>query len=308
MPTPQTLVRVYETLATTYIPRRTCLGHDGVVTTAEGAQQATRSAARPTPTWVGTSWKMTKSRREAVAWVDVVSEALVAKPAPGVMPFVLPSATALAEVSVAARGEGRPGNEPLLVGAQNAHWEEQGSWTGELAVSQVADAGARLVEVGHSERRVNFGETDAIVRLKVAAVLRHGLVPILCVGEPAQVREAGRHREHVTRQVDLALEGLGDTSSVLVAYEPVWAIGDRGREARPEQVAPVVEAVMERWHGHVAAILYGGSVNEGNAAALLEVHGVDGLFAGRSAWAPAGFLRLVDIAATVHQARGSSTA
>jgi len=250
---------------------------------------------------------MTKTRREAIAWVGVVSEGLVTKPTPGVQPFVLPSATALAEVSAAARGEGRPGTEPLLVGAQNAHWEEQGSWTGELAVSQVADAGARLVEVGHSDRRVHFGETDAIVHLKVAAVLRHGLVPILCVGEPAQVREAGRHREHVTRQVDAALQGVDDTSSVLLAYEPVWAIGDQGREARPEQVAPVVEAVLERWYGRIAAILYGGSVNEDNAAALLEVPGVDGLFAGRSAWTPAGFLGLVEIAASARQARGSFT-
>lgn len=278
-----------------------------MVTTADAAAQlGTGGTARLTPTWVGTSWKMTKTRREAVAWVGEVSDSLVANPAPGVQPFVLPSATALAEVSAAARGGGRPGTEPLLVGAQNAHWEEQGSWTGELAVSQVADAGARFVEVGHSDRRRHFGETDAIVRLKVAAVLRHGLVPILCVGEPAQVREAGRHRDHVTKQVDSALEGLVDTSSVLIAYEPVWAIGDQGREAHPEQVAPVVEAVMQRWHGRVAAVLYGGSVNEGNAAALLEVPGVDGLFAGRSAWSPSGFLRLVDIAASVRQANGSS--
>ena len=276
------------------------------MTTADGALPANRTAAKLALTWVGTSWKLTKTRAEAVAYVNAVCAALAAKSAPGVQPFVLPSATALAEVSAAACGDGPPGTGPLLVGAQNAHWEEQGPWTGELAVSQVADAGARLVEIGHSDRRAHFGETDAILRLKVGAVLRHGLVPILCVGEPARVRDAGRHREHVTRQVDAALEGLGDTSSVLVAYEPVWAIGEQGREARPEQVAPVIDAVLERWDGRVAAILYGGSVNESNAAALLEVPGVGGLFAGRSAWTPSGFLRLVDIAVSARQAKGSS--
>ena len=105
----------------------------------------------------------------------------------------------------------------------------------------------------------------------------------------------------------MALGGLADTSSVLVACEPVWAIGRQGREPRPEEVAPVVAAVqLQHWHGRVAAILYGGPVTNSNAAALLAAPGAGGLFAGRSAWTPSGFLRLVDIAEPARQAKGSS--
>ena len=252
--------------------------------------------------WVGTSWKMTKSRREARLWVDEVVRGLAGRRDADVRPFVLPPATTIVEVAQAAsrRNDLR---HPLLVGAQNAHWEEEGPWTGELAVSQVADAGARLVEVGHSDRRQHFGETDEIVAAKVRAVLRHGLVPIVCVGEPSSVRDAGGHIGHVTGQVAAALDGIADTSSVLVAYEPVWAIGAAGRVAAPDDVAAVVAALADRWGGGVAGVLYGGSVDPGNAAGLLGVPGVDGLFAGRSASSAEGFLALVDAAG---QARGSS--
>lgn len=242
-------------------------------------------------TWVGTSWKMTKTLAEARAWAWTVA---AAGPWPGVQPFVVPPATAIAAVAdVLGPDSG------VLVGAQDAHWEDAGAWTGEVSVPQVADAGAHLLEIGHSERREHFGETDGRVNLKVRAALRHGLVPLVCVGEPDAVRRAGREVEHVVGQVRAALDGVDEPSSVLVAYEPVWAIGEGGRPARPEDVAEVAAAVRDAVGGHVvggavASLLYGGSVDRRNALDLLAVDGVDGLFIGRSAWDAEGFLAILD--------------
>jgi triosephosphate isomerase len=243
-------------------------------------------------TWVGTSWKMTKTLGEARRYAEV----LAASPAgrwPGVQPFVVPPATALSTVTDTL---GRDSH--ILVGAQNAHWEEWGAWTGEVSVPQVADAGARLVEIGHSERRDSFGETDRIVNLKVAATLRHGLIPLVCVGEPESVFVAGGSVGHVLAQVRAALAGVEDPSTVLFAYEPVWAIGEAGRPARPEDIADVVAVVSREVGGSVAGILYGGSVNLDNALELLAVPGVDGLFIGRAAWDASGFLAILDAVAS----------
>ncbi|MGK5529698.1 triose-phosphate isomerase [Streptomyces sp. URMC 129] len=243
--------------------------------------------------WIGTSFKMTKTRAEAVAFARTLREALGPDGVPGVRPFVLPPATALAEVA-AALGPG----SPVLAGAQNAHWEDAGPWTGEISVPQAADAGARIVEIGHSERRAHFGETDATVRLKVASALRHGLIPLVCCGEEAGVHARGDSAAHVLAQVAAALDGVEDATRVLIAYEPVWAIGERGREPHPGEIADVVAALRDAHGSRVGGILYGGSVTERNAAALLGVDGVDGLFVGRAAWRIEGFLALLATAAS----------
>lgn len=242
--------------------------------------------------WLGTSWKMNKTLAEATAWVDEVGAGLGRRgwaEDPPVRLFVVPSFTATHTV-----GDALGPRSPLLLGVQNAHWEDAGAWTGEVSVPQAADAGAGLVEIGHSERRAAFGETVATTRLKVAATLRHGLVPLLCVGEPEEERAASA--AYVRQQTEGALEGLdaAERARVLVAYEPIWAIGASGREARPEEVAEPIGALQALG---VRAVLYGGSVNEANAARLLAVPGVDGLFVGRAAWSAAGFLALLDIAA-----------
>lgn len=208
---------------------------------------------------------------------------------PHLQPFVVPPITALATVAGALRGSG------VLVGAQNTHWDDAGAWTGEVSVPQVADAGAGFVELGHSERREHFAETDDTVNRKTQAVLRHGLRPLVCVGEPDEVFRAGGAVEHVTRQVAAALAGVADTSRVLLAYEPVWAIGEGGRPARPEDVAEVFDALQQRYGGAVAGVLYGGSVRHDNAEALLRVPGVDGLFVGRAAWQVEDFVALLDL-------------
>ncbi|MBC3762689.1 triose-phosphate isomerase [Quadrisphaera sp. RL12-1S] len=252
--------------------------------------------------WVGTSWKMTKTRAEGVAWARALVDAAAARGGDaawaGVQPFVVPPATAISQVVEALDD---PGARRVLVGAQDAHWEDSGAWTGELSVPQLADAGAQLVELGHSERREHFAETDERVALKVAAVLRHGLLPLVCVGETAQQRDAGRSVDVVLAQARAALGPAGDQRCVL-AYEPVWAIGERGREAHPEEVAPVVEALagLVRDTGGGPArnpVLYGGSVTVEGAPGVLEVPGVDGLFVGRTAWRAEGFTALLDLAA-----------
>ncbi len=246
------------------------------------------------PLWIGTSWKMNGSLAFARAYATGLRERAV-EGWPGVQPFVVPPATALAAVSdLLAPGSG------VVVGAQNAHWESRGAWTGELSVGQVADAGATLVEIGHSERRAWFGDTDAVVHRKVAATVAAGLRPLLCVGESAEDLAAGRSVEVVTWQVASALAGVAEGDlAPLVAYEPIWAIGDHGREARPEEIAGTIGAIAERFGQGLEAVLYGGSVNRGNLADILAIPGVGGAFVGRAAWTLPGYLELLDLAAAL---------
>lgn len=242
-------------------------------------------------TWVGTGWKMNKTLAEARAYAQVLA---ATEPGrwPGVQPFILPPATALTSVSAVLGPRSH-----ILMGAQNAHWEDAGAWTGEVSVPQVADAGAQIVEIGHSERRAYFAETDETVNLKVAATLRHGLTPLVCVGEPADIFAAGGSVAHVVGQVRAALDGVGDLGGVVVAYEPIWAIGAHGRPATKDDIADVFAALAAEWGGAVRGVLYGGSVNPANALATLDVDGVDGLFVGRAAWDVDGFVALLDLVA-----------
>ena len=175
----------------------------------------------------------------------------------------------------------------LAVGVQNVHWEDQGAFTGELSVAMARDAGARVVLVGHSERRHVFGETDDETALKCAAVERAGLVPLLCVGEKLEQREAGREYEVVAAQLHAGLSQMKQLHirDVMIAYEPVWAIGT-GRTATPEDAAAMHGAIREELRAIVGdrargtPILYGGSVNAGNSARLLAASDVDGLLVG----------------------------
>lgn len=245
-------------------------------------------------TWVGTSWKMTKTLSEAADFAQGLAARSRETAWPGVQPFVIPSFTALRLVADVLDGT------DVLVGAQNAHWEDEGAWTGEVSARQVADAGAVLVEIGHSERRAHFAETDETVALKVAATLRHGLTPLVCVGEPEQVLREGRSADFVTAQVEAALSGAPRVAqdTVVVAYEPVWAIGEQGRPAQPDEIAPVFEVLQARLGDRVSRFLYGGSVAQDNVARNLQIPHVGGLFVGRSAWALPGFLRILDTAAS----------
>lgn len=254
----------------------------------------------PHPVWVGTSWKMNKTLAEARAFIDE----LVTHPVPaGLQPFVLPAHTALACVR-----DRLPADSPILLGAQNAHWAAEGAGTGEISMRMAADAGAVLVEMGHSERREHFGETDQTVAAKATAAVAAGLTPLICVGEPRSVRDAGQAETFVAAQVRAALLSLSaaDVDRVIVAYEPIWAIGEHGHPATPDQVTPVMAAMAQvvsgRSAGGVArALLYGGGVDAGNAAALLSDPYVDGLFVGRAGWSARGFIELLELCSRVTQ-------
>lgn len=179
------------------------------------------------------------------------------------------------------------GRADILIGSQNIHWEDQGAFTGETSGQIARDAGATVVLVGHSERRHVFGETDADVARKCAAAERAGLRPMLCVGEKLEEREGGQTEEVVLRQLRAGFSSLAqiDSFNPIVAYEPVWAIGT-GRHATPDDASAihgVIRAELKTIVGDRARaipVLYGGSVNSGNAPALLSAPDVDGVLVG----------------------------
>jgi triosephosphate isomerase len=243
-------------------------------------------------TWVGTSWKMNKTLPEALAFAEALA-AFVPGLDRRIQPFVIPSFTAAREVKRALAAT------RVRVGAQNMHWSDAGAWTGEVSPLQLRDCALDLVELGHSERREHFGETDETVGRKTEAAVRHGLIPLICVGETFDEREAGRAEEILTRQAEGALRYLDDAqraAPILFAYEPVWAIGDKGipatadyadeRQARIKRAAAAILPAAP-------PVLYGGSVNPGNAAGLVRQPNIDGLFIGRSAWDPAGYIDIL---------------
>jgi triosephosphate isomerase len=190
-------------------------------------------------------------------------------------------------LSLAAARTGAASRPDIRFGVQNIHAAEKGAFTGETSASIALDAGARFVLVGHSERRHIFGETDAQTAEKVSRAASHGLVPVLCVGEKIEEREAGDTEAVVLRQLRAALSVLSTAAlrDTIVAYEPVWAIGT-GRTATPQDASSAHQAIRAelRALGGEATdpipILYGGSVTAGNAATLLAAPGVDGLLVG----------------------------
>jgi triosephosphate isomerase len=186
------------------------------------------------------------------------------------------------------------------VGAQNVYWEAKGAFTGELSVPLVAEAGATHVLIGHSERRHIFGETDEQSAKKTVAVLAAGLTALVCVGETLAERESGRTEDAVRRQLEPVLDVVApdDRSRFLVAYEPVWAIGT-GRNATPTDAAQVHRFIRGRagargWPGRLR-VLYGGSVNAGNALAILAEPDVDGVLVGGASLSPEGWAEIVGL-------------
>jgi triosephosphate isomerase len=195
---------------------------------------------------------------------------------------------------------------PMGLGAQNLCAEAPGAFTGEVAAGMLKDVGCTHVLVGHSERRVIYGEDDALVARKFAAALTAGLTPVLCVGEQPAERDAGRTEVVVARQLDaiLALSGAAALGKAVVAYEPVWAIGT-GRTATPEQAQEVHAFIRGRVQAHDASIaarlriLYGGSCKAGNAADLFRMPDVDGGLIGGASLKAEEFLAIWNAAAEV---------
>jgi triosephosphate isomerase len=212
---------------------------------------------------------------------------------------VCPPFVTLVAVAEALRGTS------VGLGAQNLHWERQGAFTGEIAGEMLVEVGCRYVIVGHSERRHLFGETDEMVSRKARAALDLGLTPIICVGETLAERESGTTRAVVERQLRSVYDPLDATraAGTILAYEPVWAIGT-GRNATPAQAVEVHAGLREALAGRLGAevasglrILYGGSVNAGNAAELLGEPEIDGALVGGASLKPDEFGRLIQIGA-----------
>ncbi len=242
--------------------------------------------------WIGTSWKMNKRRAEARDFARQLAASGLAH-GDAAQLFVIPPFTAVADVADILAGT------RVIVGVQNIHWADAGPWTGEISGAMAADCGATLAEIGHSERRSHFGETDETVALKVAAGLRHGLKPLVCVGDTADEHAAGRTAEVLIRQVRAAVSQVspGDAARVVIAYEPVWSIGEGGTPAEPgfaDAQHATIKRTLRAVTGQEARVLYGGSVNPENCRALALQPHVDGLFIGRSAWRPEGYIGIVE--------------
>lgn len=192
----------------------------------------------------------------------------------------------------------------IAVGAQNVHWEESGAFTGEISIPMIKEAGCEFCIVGHSERREMFNETDTSVNLKVKALIEADIAPIVCVGESLSMRDSGDYVGFIVAQVRAALAGLdeADMKKVVIAYEPIWAIGT-GRTATPEQaeeVCAAIRATIANMFGKGVAdacrVLYGGSMNVGNVESLLAQPDIDGGLIGGAALQSDSFRQLIEAA------------
>ena len=239
------------------------------------------------------NWKMFKTREEAQATVrEVVG--LVGN-IQNVDIVVCPPFTALGAVEEILTGS------VVQLGAQNVHWQDEGAFTGEVSVSMLADYGCSHVIIGHSERRHYFQESDEVIQDKLEKVFSTELTPILCIGESLEAREADRVQEVIPSQLERALRELTDpqTSRIIIAYEPVWAIGT-GRTATPE-LAEKVHFLIRSWladHSSVGVadqvrILYGGSVTPENAGQLIEQENIDGFLVGGASLDAQSFAKIV---------------
>ena len=243
------------------------------------------------------NWKMFKTVRETVAHVTELSAAV--RDVTDVDVVVAPPFTAVSAAVDAARGSN------IAVSAQNLHWEREGAFTGEVSAAMLREAGARFVIIGHSERRTLFGETNLTVNKKIAAALGAQLIPIVCIGETLQQREAHQTNAVLDEQLRDGLDGFTaeQLGTMVVAYEPVWAIGT-GRNATPDQAQDAhahIRSRLRQWFGVELAeqcrVLYGGSVKPENAATLMAQGDVDGALVGGASLDVKAFTAIIRSAA-----------
>ncbi len=242
------------------------------------------------------NWKMHATHLEAIQMVQKLSYRLDVNDYSRVDVVVIPPFTSLRSVQTVIEAD----RLPIGLGAQNCYWEEAGAFTGEISVGMLAKLSVSYVLAGHSERREVFGELDSEINLKVKAVLAGGLTPILCVGETDAERSAGETEAKVRRQIMAGLEGVADDQvrSLVIAYEPIWAIGT-GKTASADDAgamaAFVRETVRSGW-GSAAddvQVLYGGSVKPGNIAGLMAKRDIDGALVGGASLDPDTFASIV---------------
>lgn len=240
------------------------------------------------------NWKMYKTVDEAVATVQALQPQVARAEGPEVV--VCAPFTALDALTRVLKGTN------ISVGAQDMFWENEGAYTGEIAPGMLTSLGVRYVIIGHSERRQYFGETDETVNRKLKAALAHGLTPIVCVGESLQQRQGGETEAVVTTQVQGAFAGVtaADAAKVVIAYEPIWAIGT-GQTATSEQANEtigVIRRVIGELYGEGVAdkirIQYGGSVKPGNIDELMAQPEIDGVLVGGASLEADSFARIVN--------------
>jgi triosephosphate isomerase (TIM) len=243
------------------------------------------------------NWKMHLNHFEAIQTIQKLSYLVKKDDYAAVDVTVHPPFTDLRSVQTVLEAD----HIPIALGAQHCHFEEKGAFTGEVSPAMLAKLNVSYVIVGHSERRQVFGETDELVNQKVKAIIKHGMTPILCCGETLEEREAGTTEERVASQVRAGLAGVGadEVGKLVIAYEPIWAIGT-GRVATPEDAQTVCKAirgVVSEEAGAEAAgavrIQYGGSVKGSNAAELLAQADIDGALVGGASLDPDDFARIV---------------
>lgn len=240
---------------------------------------------------------MNKTASEGEALVRELARLVPASPAVDIL--LAPPFTALESVRRALPADGR-----FALGAQTLHHEDRGAFTGDISAPMLLELGCRFVLVGHSERRQNHGETDEQVNKQLRAALKHGLMPILCVGESLAQREAGRTDAVISAQLRGSLASLteSDLRPMAIAYEPIWAIGT-GRAATPEQanaVHALIRAEIEKTWSREAAqrirVLYGGSVTAANASPFLASAHIDGALVGGACLDPQSFAKIIALA------------
>ena len=240
------------------------------------------------------NWKLNLTLTEGVALVTGLTAFLAADQRSASLEVAIcPTSLGLAAAATAAKGS------RLGIGGQNLHWEEKGAFTGEVSGSLLKAAGATHVIIGHSERRQYFGETELTVNKRLKAALAQGLIPILCVGETLAERDAGKLTSVISTQLKGALDGLtgAQLETLVVAYEPVWAIGT-GRTATKEQAQEAhafIRSLLVQAHGALGSrlrILYGGSVKADNAKELMSMPDVDGALVGGASLVAGQFLAI----------------
>ena len=258
--------------------------------------------------WIGTGWKMNHLLKDALEYVEIL-DSFVSSAELSSNIFICVPFTVLYQVCKKLI------DSKILVGSQNSHWLDTGAATGEISPLMINDTGAKLVEIGHSERRENFGENDYTVNLKVKSVLAHNLIPLICIGETYQEKEYNVSIERLVWQVKIALHELSNDQihKVILAYEPVWAIGEKGAPASSDyveyvhsQIKCAVSDLLGKDDETNIPILYGGSVNKMNAISFISQPSVDGLFIGRSAWKAEGLISIIQDVETYLQEQGKN--
>ncbi len=247
---------------------------------------------------IAANWKMHKTHLEAIRDVQKLSYLLDRKDAEQVEVVILPPFTALRAVQTLIDSD----RLPYGLGAQNCHWEDKGAYTGEVSPGMLTALKCSYVVVGHSERRQLFGETDQVVNQKVKAVFANEMIPILCVGETLEERESSRTEECITQQIDAGLAGVTaeQAAGLVVAYEPIWAIGT-GRNAEPGDAGQVCALIRERvgittnsdTAPQTLRLQYGGSVKPGNVREFMAHPEIDGALVGGASLDPEEFALIV---------------